>query len=117
MVESFKKNRTGILLMLVSSLFACTGQLFWKLSSYQSLAEYSLIILFIGFSLYGVGALFMLIAYRHGSLSVLQPILSMNYVLTIILSVTVLRETMTLLKVIGILVIMLGVVLIGGGDD
>jgi len=32
MLESLKKNRKGILMMLASALCVCLGQLFWKLS-------------------------------------------------------------------------------------
>lgn len=112
MRESFAKNRTGILLMLISSICACVGQLFWKLS-----AEQGIWVALAGFLFYGMGALIMLIAYRFGSLSVLQPMLSMNYVLSILLGALILKEPVTIRKVIGVLVIMAGVVLIGGGDE
>ena len=74
MIASFKKNKKGILLMLCASLCVCTGQLFWKLSD-----AHGLLFLLLGFGLYGLGALITLTAYRYGSLSVLQPVLSMNY--------------------------------------
>lgn len=112
MKESFIKNRTGILLMLVSSICACLGQLFWKLS-----VEQGIWITLLGFVFYGMGALIMLSAYRFGSLSVLQPMLSMNYVLGIVLGALILKEAVTIKKVIGVLVIMTGVILIGGGDE
>ena len=110
--ESLQKNRNGILLMIVSSICACVGQLMWKLSSEQGVFW-----MLLGFVFYGIGALVMLVAYRFGSLSVLQPMLSLNYVLSIVLAAVVLREAITLWRVIGILIIILGVVLIGGGDD
>lgn len=97
--------------MLVSSICACIGQLMWKLS-----AEQGLIIMLLGFCFYGVGALVMIIAYRFGKLSVLQPMLSLNYVLSIILGAMVLKEQATILKCIGVLIIISGVVLIAGGD-
>lgn len=112
MRESFAKNRTGILLMLISSICACVGQLLWKLS-----AEVGIWMALAGFVFYGMGALIMLIAYRFGSLSVLQPMLSMNYVLSIVLGALILKEAVTIKKVIGVLVIMTGVILIGGGDE
>lgn len=112
MIESFRRNKKGILMMILSSICACVGQLFWKLSS-----EYGVPILMLGFCLYAVGALIMLIAYKYGKLSVLQPILSLNYVLSIILGAVVLNETVTLLKCTGILVIIAGVVFIAGGDE
>ena len=59
----------------------------------------------------------MLMAYRHGKLSVLQPVLSLNYVLSIILGAMVLHENVTLFKCIGILFIIAGVIFIAGGDE
>lgn len=112
MIKSLKKNKKGIILMLISSLCVCIGQLFWKLY-----ANGSVLFLVFGFAFYGVGALIMIYAYKFGSLSVLQPMLSANYIFTIILATTVLDEQMTLTKVIGILIIILGVILIGGGDE
>ena len=112
MIESLKKNKTGILLMCCSSVCVCLGQLFWKLSTGGQTS-----FLFVGFLLYGLGALVMMVAYRFGSLSVLQPILSLNYVFSIVLSAFVLKETITLLKCIGVLIIISGVILIAGGDE
>jgi undecaprenyl phosphate-alpha-L-ara4N flippase subunit ArnE len=105
-------NKKGILLMLVSSLCVCIGQLLWKLS-----ADMGIIVMLAGFLFYGAGALVMLIAYRFGKLSVLQPMLSLNYVLSIILAAAVLKESITILKCIGVIVIISGVVLIAGGDE
>jgi len=59
----------------------------------------------------------MIIAYKYGKLSVLQPMLSLNYVLSIFLAAVVLKEQITLLKSIGVLIIIAGVILIAGGDE
>lgn len=112
MKKSIQKNKKGILLMLISSICVCIGQLFWKLS-----AENGIIILLVGLCFYGVGALVMIVAYRFGELSVLQPMLSLNYVLSIFLAVAVLKEEITLLKCVGVLVIISGVIMIAGGDE
>lgn len=98
--------------MLISSLCVCIGQLLWKLS-----AEQGILVMLIGFCFYGVGALVMLVAYRFGSLSVLQPMLSLNYVLSIVFAALILKENITILKCIGVLVIISGVILIAGGDE
>ncbi len=111
MKESFEKNKKGILLMVAAAVFACLGQLLWKLSTTDG-AGY----LLAGFVFYGAGALLMLIAYRFGSVSVLQPMLSTNYALSAVLGVLVLEEKITLLKVVGIMIVTTGVILIGGGD-
>mgnify|MGYP001003489014 CR=1 FL=1 len=98
--------------MCISSIFVCMGQLFWKLST-----KNGVIALLIGFLLYGVGAIVMILAYRYGSLSVLQPVLSLNYVFSIILANVFLNEQITLLKLIGVLIIIIGVISIAGGDE
>ena len=105
MIESIQKNKKGILLMLVSSICVCVGQLLWKLSATQGLV----------FML--AGALIMIVAYKFGKLSVLQPMLSLNYVLSIVLAAFVLHEAVTLYKVIGVIVITCGVIMIAGGDE
>lgn len=112
MIKSLKQNKVGILLMVCSSICACVGQLLWKLS-----ADGGFIFLIGGFSLYGIGALTMIIAYKFGKVSVLQPVLSLNYILSIILAATVLDETITLVKCVGVLGIIAGVLLIAGGDE
>ena len=112
MIESIQKNKKGILLMLVSSICVCVGQLLWKLSATQGL-----VFMLAGFVFYGTGAFIMIMAYKYGKLSVLQPILSLNYVLSIILAVLVLREVITLYKLIGVIVITCGVITIAGGDE
>ena len=112
MIESFQKNKKGILMMIVSSICACVGQLLWKLSAVEGI-----MMMLAGFVLYGIGALVMIAAYRFGKLSVLQPILSLNYVLSIVLAAVVLKEEVTIIKCIGVLVLIAGVVLIAGGTE
>lgn len=112
MIKSFQRNKKGILLMLISSICACIGQLLWKLS-----AEQGIIIMLLGFFFYGVGALVMLTAYKFGRLSVLQPMLSLNYVLSIIFGAVILKESITILKCNGVLFIIFGVIMIAGGDE
>lgn len=109
--ESLKRNKIGIILMLVSSLMACLGQLLWKMST-----QGELLYLLCGFLLYGLGAIIMMVAYRYGSLSVLQPILSVNYVLSLLIGYFILDENISYLNILGVIVIILGVILIAGGD-
>lgn len=109
---SLRKNKKGIALMLVSSICVCIGQLLWKLAHTEGVG-----FLILGFLVYGSGAALMLIAYRFGSLSVLQPVLSMNYVFSLFLGCGFLREDITAFKVMGTLIVMLGVGFIAGGDE
>ena len=59
----------------------------------------------------------MLLAYRFGSVSVLQPLLGTNYALSVVLGFIVLGEAVTLPKIIGIIIISAGVIFIAGGDE
>ena len=108
---SARRLSPGIPLMLLSAGCACFGQLLWKLSAQRGLG-----VMVAGFALYGLGAVLMLVAYRYGRLSVLQPMLAANYALSALLAVFCLGETLTVLRVLGIAVVTLGVVLIGGSD-
>lgn len=112
MLKSLKENRKGILLMICSSLCVCFGQLLWKIG-----VQNSAWLLFFGFALYAIGALVMLVAYKFGQLSVLQPMLSMNYIFALLLAITILNETVTPLKLIGILIITMSVILIGSDGN
>jgi len=112
MIESMKNNGHGILLMAVSALLASFGQMFWKMFH-----TYGLWAMALGFALYAAGALVMIVAYRYGRLSVLQPILCLSYVFAIFIAVFILNEDMTPLKLAGIIVVIFGVVMIAGGDE
>ena len=111
-MESFYKNKEGIELMLIASALAAIGQLCWKMSSL-----YGVLIAVLGFLLYGLGAVLMILAYRYGSISVLQPVLSSNYVLSILIGHFILGEDISITKVAGIFVIIFGIVMIAGGDE
>ena len=112
MIESLKKNGKGILMMLASALCVCLGQLFWKLS-----VDEGWLFLVAGFALYVVGALLMVVGYRFGKLSVLQPVLSVNYGFSVVLGFLVLGEAVTLQKCVAIVVIVTGVFLVAAGDE
>lgn len=102
----------GITLMILSSLCACTGQLFWKIAT----GEESIMMLMGGFALYGCGALLMLTAYKYGSLSILQPILGLNYLICLVMGYFFLGEQVTCTHVGGCLLIITGVYLITIGE-
>jgi len=95
--------------MLVCAVCLCTGQFIWKYFE-------GLLPLVVGFGIYGLGALAMLCAYRFGSLSVLQPINSVSYVIATVLGNIFFHEAITAGKVAGIAAIMLGVFLLAKGE-
>lgn len=108
-----KKNNNlemfGIFLMVMSSVCTCLGQLSWKMASIYNGYVYYL----IGFILYGLGALLMIIAFKFGELSMLHPMLSFGFILSIILGVIFLEETITINKVVGTGLIIIGMFYLG----
>lgn len=105
MNEKNKQFWKGIFLILLSSLLSCSGQLFWKLFA----SSRSIKTLILGVLLYGFGALSMMLSFRYGDLSVLHPMLSFGYVVSIALGRLVLEEQVSSVKLIGIALIMIGV--------
>lgn len=110
--NSIRKNSKGIILIIISALFTSVGQLFWKLSAGSDLKY-----VFLGFVCYGLGAVIMIIAFRFGSLSVLHPFMSVGYIFALILGRLQLKERVSPIECIAVAIIILGVTLIGGGDD
>ena len=103
-----KKQNTfdiGVLLMLFCAVCLSMGQFIWKLYN-------GILSLVIDFGICGLGALAMLYAYRFGSLSVLQPINSVSYVIAAVLGSIFFNETITGGKMVGIAAIMAGVFLL-----
>lgn len=82
------KNLTkGIILILLSALCTSFGQLLWKIG-----INSNLFILLIGFVLYGIGALSMIIALKFGELSILHPLMCTGYIFALINGYFFLKE-------------------------
>jgi uncharacterized membrane protein len=74
------------------------------------------IALMSGLSLYGLFTLLLIFALRDGELSVIYPIIALNYVWVTFLSLIFFHETMNPFKACGITVIVLGVMVLGRGS-
>ena len=69
--------------------------------------------LFAGYSLYGISTILLVLALRHGQLSLLYPVFAMTYVWVTILSVAVFHESMNPYKIAGIVIIVAGIAVLG----
>ena len=107
-----KKIYKGIIMMLFSATLACIGQLLWKLASRDGL----IILVIIGLWLYGFGALLMILALRYGELSILHPMMSFGYILSLLLGAIVLKEQITMMRCVGVLFIILGLIFLSSSD-
>ena len=69
--------------------------------------------LLFGYSLHACNAFLLIMALRHGELSVLFPILSLSYIWVDLLSLYFFHEHMNVWKTVGIVLVMGGVALLG----
>lgn len=112
----------GLVLMVLCTLFTAAGQIFYKLAAIDLNSHHVLLVedwpLLVGVVLYGIGAVFLLLALKHGQLSVLYPVLAVSYIWVGIGAPLVLhREVMTPDDWIGVGLVVLGVVLVGIGGS
>lgn len=111
-LQSIEKNKIGIFIIMISAINTSIGQYFWKISEGKSIKFLS-----IGFLCYGLGAVAMIVAFKFGSFSVIHPMLSMGYIFALFIGYGLLNEEITKGKLIGIFLILIGVMLIGVGDE
>jgi len=116
MLESLKKNKKGICLILITATGLSLAQYMWKMMGGMEMPQ-MLIYLIAGFAIAGIGGISMIFAYKYGELSVIHPMNSFSYVISAVISVVVLHEQMTVSKALGIFIIITGVILIGGSGE
>lgn len=69
--------------------------------------------LFMGYCLYGLSAMLMIIALKYGELSILYPVIAMTYVWVTGLSILFFNESLNFWKITGLSAIVLGVAVLG----
>ena len=74
---------------------------------------YNIFCLLGGFAVYAAGAISMILAYRFGELSVLQPINSTSYVFSTLIAIFILRENIPTINIVGTILVISGVIVIG----
>jgi drug/metabolite transporter (DMT)-like permease len=72
-------------------------------------------VLVVGYGLYAVVTVLIVVAFKDGELSVLYPILSLSYLWVAVLSFFIFHDTLNAYKLIGVSVIMCGVAVLGRG--
>jgi multidrug transporter EmrE-like cation transporter len=114
-----------VVLVLFCTFLGAAAQVFMKLGANQlpamsvSTAFSNLpslaanLPLLAGVSLYGMFTVALLFALRDGELSILYPVIALNYVWVTVLSMILFKETMNGFKATGIGTIVLGVVILG----
>jgi uncharacterized membrane protein len=113
----------AIVIIIIGVIFAAFGQVSWKLGMNQAgqlatlnLTTLSTVLLnpyvLLGFVMYGLSTIFWLIALSKKDLSFVYPFISLTYILVLVLSSLVLKESIGLNKIVGTLAIMIGLIII-----
>lgn len=109
-----------MLLVLLSTFFTATGQVFFKKASgrigFDIVGLATNYALFTGFLLYGAGAVLLIMALKHGELSVLYPIYATNFIWVSLLSPMFFDDSMNLYKWLGVFVVLIGITFVALGS-
>lgn len=115
---------TNYIILGISILLAVTGQLFMKKGMmifgtfpasqllYKIIPMFLNPYVFFGFACFGASAVFWLVVLSRLELSLVYPMVSVAYILVAIFSWLLFKENVTLMRWLGILVIVFGVFLI-----
>ncbi|MBM7690157.1 hypothetical protein BCR24_14400 [Enterococcus ureilyticus] len=107
-----QKLSLGILLILIAATLSSLGQLAWKFGA-DGVGSYAIILYAIGFVAAGAGMFVMMAAFRYGEVSILQPMMSLGFALSIVLGALFLNESITWYKLLGTGFIIVGSILLG----
>ncbi len=107
-----QKLSLGILLILIAAALSSLGQLAWKFGA-DGTGSYAILLYLIGFIAAGAGMFFMMAAFRYGEVSILQPMMSLGFALSIVLGALFLDESITWYKLIGTGFIIAGSIFLG----
>lgn len=112
-----EKKNLAILIVLLCGLFGAAGQLLIKIGSEKIVMTNLLSVInpyiIVGFALYFFATFFFIYALKYGEVTLLYPLVALNYVWVNGLSIMYLGEANTSLKWIGNASIIFGVVMIG----
>ena len=110
-----KKKYISIISIILCTFMTAMGQILWRLGakSTTNFISYLNIYIILGFVVYGIGAILMIIALKFWELSKVHPFLALGFVWVTIFSPLILGEVITTLNIIGIIIIILGVIFIG----
>jgi len=101
----------GLALTLFATFIGATGALYLKKGTNNNLNLFSNWELGLGVICYGFGAVLVMIALKFGDLNIIFPVTAFTYVWSMLLSKYFLKEQITILRIIGILLVVTGIIL------
>jgi undecaprenyl phosphate-alpha-L-ara4N flippase subunit ArnE len=102
-------------MVVFCTVITSLGQLFWKIGAKMLPDVFTNWPLLLGFALHIIAAVILITSFKTGEVSVLFPMYATNYVWVSLLSFYYLHEPLNLLKWVGMIVVIMGVILIGKG--
>ena len=113
-----KTKSWAIGLIVLMTALTSIAQLFFKLGADNLVLNelVSYLPLLFGFIIYGIGAVLLILALKHGEVTVLYPVIATSYIWVALISWRVLGEHIGFLKLLGIVSIIVGIVLISFGS-
>lgn len=112
-METKKNMKLATTLILSAALMSSLGQLAWKFGAEALSGGAATLLYIVGFALAGLGMVILMIAFRFGDVSILQPMMSIGFAMSIFFGAIFLNEPITIQKVLGTLFIIAGSALLG----
>jgi uncharacterized membrane protein len=115
-----------IIIILIGILFASLGQVFWKIgmNSIGAIDNFSISgiismffnpIVLLGLFMYGLSTIFWLIALSKKDLSYVYPFISLTFIIVLILSHFILKEQVSTARIVGTIIIVVGLMVVVRG--
>jgi uncharacterized membrane protein len=115
-----------ILLILIGIIFASLGQVFLKIGmnavgsmntfTYSDIVSiFSNLYIILGLLVYGLATIFWLIALSQKDLSYVYPFISLTFIIVLFLSYFVLKEQVSTARIVGTIIIVIGLMIIVRG--
>jgi drug/metabolite transporter (DMT)-like permease len=114
--EINKKHKIIAIISVILCTFMTTlGQIFWKLgaSNAQEFISFINLYVILGLIAYGLGSVLLIVALKFWELSSVHPFLALGFIWITILGPLIVGEVLTIQRLSGIFIIILGVVSIG----
>jgi len=115
-----KTRLRSIVLMIICTILTSTAQILYKIGANKLTFDFISIItnwpLILGITLYGLGAILVVIALRGGEVTVLYPIITTSYVWVTLASGYFFGEIVNKFRWLGITLIIIGIIMITFGE-
>lgn len=111
----------AILLIVLATFLTTSANILYKIGANKLALDFNKLItnwfIPVGFILYCVAGVILIISLKHGDVSVLYPILATSYIWVTLLSKFIFNDTFNTLKTIGIVTVLVGVVMLSIGGN